>query len=170
MTLTADQNVTINGTLYITGTPIEIYTDPDGIWSFSRVNATSGTATFTVAITPPASYAVTSDPDAVENGITTFVIDTLGSVSQVGGSSTGCPGTCNLGVDFGLRISGSNALSGTVCMDDPAGDGFCGTANTTASGVKSGETAISGQTVYLYLLVIDNGTPNQIDPGMLSAW
>jgi len=162
LTLTTNQNVTINGIAVDAGDPIVIYTDPDGLWSLSRVIPAVET-TFTVVVTlPTANHSVTYPLDAVADQTTSFVINAAGTVTAVGGVS--CV-SCNLGIDIGLRYAGTNTISGTVCLDDVGRDGFCGATIGTAGGVSGGESAVSGQMMYLYLLQTDLNSNHLIDQG-----
>ncbi|MEW5736846.1 MAG: SdrD B-like domain-containing protein [Thermodesulfobacteriota bacterium] len=114
---------------------------------------------------------LTSDPDWPAGLITTPVYevrpgnnDSLNNdvnVTISGGTVTmiadGDPDTpdgctdCNLSLDFGYVFSGTNTLSGTICTDDPSGNGYCGVTASTYSGVDSpNETALAGVIVSFY--------------------
>jgi uncharacterized repeat protein (TIGR01451 family) len=100
----------------------------------------------------------------IAGGVVTSIID--GDPA----SSDPCTG-CELSVDFGYRYAGANVLSGTVCVDDPARNGFCGATATTYSGVASGsEVALGGLTIGLYRWTDDGdntawGVGGALDPG-----
>src|SRR5262249_55436252 len=77
---------------------------------------------------------------------------------------------CNLIVDFGYRYTGTNALSGTICTDNPSAlDGRCGATATTYSGVGTGETALAGVQVSAYRWVDDGDNVAWSAPGVLDS-
>lgn len=90
--------------------------------------------------------SLNSDVDVViSGGKVTSIVD--------GDSSTTDTCTdCDLDVDFGYRYSGSNTLSGTLCIEPSGSDGICGDSATDYSGVNSsgGEAALTSITVAFY--------------------
>ena len=136
ITLTNQTAVTIDGTPYAPGAYVVIdSTDLDGNYSFS--NLPDGT--WTVAATPPANRTAVYDADGSSDNTTSIIISG-GAVSS--GSNGWCASAdCSLDIDFGYQLSGSNTISGVICLDDGSGDGTCGTG---------GETMISGIFVNLY--------------------
>jgi uncharacterized repeat protein (TIGR01451 family) len=117
------------------GVAITTTTDFDGYYSF--VNLPD--ATYTVAFQTP-------------SGMTS-----VGNLNQSVGTSTTVTvsgGVGSMAIDSGFRYAGVNTLSGTICMDDSSANGQCNVAapgSGYASGVTTGETALSGTTVYAYL-------------------
>ncbi|MCI5148732.1 MAG: hypothetical protein D3916_04965, partial [Candidatus Electrothrix sp. MAN1_4] len=127
-------------------------TDSDGRYSFA--NLTAGTD-YTVVVNTntsdpnypfPSDLTNTHDRDGDDNNRTT-VTATSGTISDV---------------DFGYQYANLvNSLSGTICLDDNAEDGICGTGD---SGVKSGESPFSGVPVYIYKWT-DGGNVGTVESG-----
>jgi len=134
--ITNQTTVTINAVTYPPGTyTSSVYTDADGYYTFSSLPD----GTWTVQVIPGGSYAATYDADGGLNNSTTVVISS-GVISSTG--NAWCPDSdCSLDVDFGLKLTGSNTLSGTVCLDDGSGDGTCSTG---------GETSLDSLVVRIY--------------------
>lgn len=109
-------------------------TDPDGRYYFENVPD----GTVTVAIEVPAERAVSADGDALHDGRVTVQLSG-GAVTGIGGAACG---SCDLAVDFGLKLNGAYSYSGNVCLDDPLLDGACTDA--------AGESDLAGMVVYLY--------------------
>lgn len=158
-----------------------VESDSDGYYLFTGL----ADGTYNVRV-------LTSDPDWPAGLPTTPTFEvragntaSLNSNVQVvisGGAVTslvdGDPGTpdpcsgCALDVDFGYRYAGNNLLSGTICIDDTTGIGYCGATATTYSGVAAGlESPLSGIQVFLYRwtddgdnVAWDAGT-GALDPG-----
>ncbi len=134
--ITNQTSVTIGGTTYPAGTYMDtVYTDADGFYSFSALPD----GTWKVDVQPGGTYAATYDADGGTDNSTIAVISS-GVISSSGNSW--CPDAdCSLDVDFGLKLNGSNTVSGTVCIDDGSGDGTCSTG---------GETTLDSLVVRIY--------------------
>ncbi|CAK8724592.1 hypothetical protein KKHLCK_14480 [Candidatus Electrothrix laxa] len=76
-------------------------------------------------------------------------------------------GDTNLDIDFGYFYTGTNDLSGTVCLDDASEDGVCNGANPSGVDTANGESAYAQVAVNLYRWndSTTTGTPGTIDPG-----
>ena len=146
--------------------------DSDGYYVFTGI----GDGTYNLKV-------LTSDPDwpsglsttptyEVRGGNTAGLNNAVQVVVSSGAVSSivdGDPGTtdtcssCNLSVDFGYRYAGTNTVSGTICIDDPTFNGYCGATALTYSGVDTGnEAALAGITVTAYRWV-DDGDNNAWD-------
>ena len=99
-------------------------------------------------------YEARIDNDDSLNGSVSVVISGGAVTSIIDGDAdtTDTCTDCNLNVDFGYLYDGSNALSGTICMDDVSSNGYCGSTDTTYSGVDTagGEAPLAGITVTFY--------------------
>jgi uncharacterized repeat protein (TIGR01451 family) len=124
--ITNQTTVTIGATTYPPGAyTSSVYTDADGYYTFSTLPDGS----WTVQVIPGGAYTATYDADGGLNNSTTAVISS-GIISNAG--NAWCPDAdCSLDVDFGLKLNGSNTVSGTVCLDDGSGDGTCSTGGET---------------------------------------
>jgi hypothetical protein len=121
-------------------------TDFDGRYSFANLSD----GTWSVTFATPAGMESVGGGQSV--GTSTSVGIAGGVVTAIGGA--GCT-ACDLNVDSAFRYSGSTALSGTICLDDPADPtGQCGPGD---SGVGPGQTALSDLFVYVYLW--ESGSP-----------
>ncbi len=137
-----------------------VITDANGFYVFTGV--ADGTYNLKVLTSDPDWPSGLSTTPTYEARLTNTaslnnavqVIVTSGAVSSI---VDGDPGTtdactsCNLNVDFGYRYAGTNAVSGTICIDDPSNNGYCGATATTYSGADATtESALSGITVTAY--------------------
>ncbi len=105
-------------------------TDADGMYSFG--NLADGTWTVWISGTPLSGLTPTYDADGGVLTSTSVTIN-LGDVTNTFGA---------MGVDFGLMLSGSYSLSGTVVSNDAP---VLGLVDVPAS-----EMPLLGETVYLY--------------------
>jgi hypothetical protein len=92
------------------------------------------------------------------------VVVSSGAVSSIDGDpARPTRARAHLSVDFGYRYAGTNTVSGTVCIDDPSFNGYCGATAVTYSGVDAGnESALAGITVTAYRWT-DDGDNNAWD-------
>ncbi len=108
-------------------------TDFDGLYSFSNIPD----GNYNISITPPAGYNPTTGGQSV--GATTTTLTMAGNVvTNIGGSA--CT-DCDLEVDFGLKIAGTQTISGNICIDASPEDGLCD---------DPGDTNLEGEEVHLY--------------------
>jgi len=148
-------------------------TDADGYYVFANLPSSGS---------PYRVRVLTSDPDwpaglpttptfeagtagSFDNNVTVTI--TNGVVTNIGGNACS---NCDLSVDFGYRYAGNNTLSGTVCVEGTAHDGFCGSIPTVFSGVAADESALSGVQVNVYRWVDDGdgvawNASGVLDPG-----
>ncbi len=92
-------------------------TDFDGYYSFSNIPD----ASYNISIVPPSGYTATSGAQSVGSTTTSLIIS--GNViTHIGGSA--CT-DCDLDVDFGLKLTGSQSISGNLCIDASPEDGLC---------------------------------------------
>ncbi len=111
------------------GVALVITTDSEGLWSYA--NLPDGSYTIELDMTTvPVGYTAGYDADGGDDSSTAFTMSG-GSIVE----------TDDLGLDFAVELSGSNAISGSVCLDDGTDDGICSTG---------GEAMLAGTTVYLY--------------------
>ncbi len=124
----------------------------DGTYNYLKVDTNdsdwpSGLPTIPV-------YEVRSDNDGSLDSSANVVISggNVTSIVDGDGDTTDTCMACNLDIDFGYRYSGTNTLSGTICLDDPSLNGYCGSTATTYSGVDSagGEAPLAGITASFY--------------------
>jgi len=106
-------------------------TDNDGYYYFIGI----ADGTYSLTVNPPEDYLMTNF-----NGDSAIQITlSSGSISAIDGVACS---SCDLDVDFGMRLTGNNSLAGNICLDDGSNDGVCdGT---------SGEVDIDSVTDYLY--------------------
>ncbi|MFK7776201.1 MAG: SdrD B-like domain-containing protein [Saprospiraceae bacterium] len=131
VTLTNATLVTIDAVSYAIGAYVSaIKTDINGYYTYSDLPD----GTYDIVVTTPSDRTITSDADNIENGTVEVVINS-GATSVTNGCSN-----CELGADFGYKISGTSSIAGNICMDTD-GDGNCGTG---------GETQLESITVFLY--------------------
>ncbi len=108
-------------------------TDFDGLYTFSNIPD----GNYNISITPPAGYNPTTGGQSV--GATTTTLTMSGNVvTNIGGSA--CT-DCDLAVDFGLKIAGTQSISGNICIDVSPEDGLCD---------DPGDTNLEGEEVHLY--------------------
>lgn len=137
-----------------------VQSDSDGYYVFAGV--ADGTYNLKVLTTDPdwpsglpttPTFEVRGSNTASLNNAVQVVVSGGAVSSIVDGDPANDPDTCtdcNLNVDFGYRYAGTNALSGTICTDDAALNGYCGDTATTYSGVGTGESALQGIQVTAY--------------------
>ncbi len=125
-------------------TTVTAFTDGDGHYSFAGL--ADGTWTVALAATnflsgaPLYGWADTYDADGgLDHSTAVTIIN--GAVNNAGNAWT-TSSDASLDVDFGLRLNGPYALSGTVLNDDA---GAAGIYDDPAR-----ETELEGRTVYLY--------------------
>ena len=153
--------------------------DSDGYYVFT--NIANGTYNLRVLTSDPdwPSGLPTTPSFEVRSGNTTSrdnsvqVVVSGGAVSSIvdgDPATTDACSSCNLGVDFGYRFAGTNTVSGTVCIDDPTFNGYCGATATTYSGVDAGnEASLAGITVTAYRWVDDGDNTAWSGAGVLDA-
>jgi len=142
--------------------------DPDGYYVFA--NMADGTWNLKVLTTDPQwpaglsttpTFEVRSGNTASRNNAVQVVVSGGVVTSIVDGdpATTDTCTSCNLSVDFGYRYAGTNALSGTVCADNPTLNGYCGATATTYSGVDTanGEFPLESIQVTVYGWTDGNG-------------
>ncbi|MCI5160497.1 MAG: hypothetical protein D3917_00430, partial [Candidatus Electrothrix sp. AX5] len=113
-------------------------TDQDGYYVFTD-------------LVPETDYTVVVDNTTLPVGLTA-THNWVGDLDVPINNSTQLPtwvaGETNLDIDFGYFYTGTNDLSGTLCLDDPGSpDGICGSGT---SGVGVNEDAYSQVSVNLY--------------------
>jgi len=122
---------------------------------------------------PTVGVPCVADEASATDNLAVVTINASGVVSNINDGFTNAACTnCDLSTDFGYRYTGSNTLSGTVCIDDVGLNGYCGSTVGTFSGVTaSAESALAGVEVLLYNWVdtdVDNTPWNGsgvLDPG-----
>lgn len=134
--------------------------DPDGYYVFTAVaNGTYNLKVLTsdpdwpsgLATTP--TFEVRSGNTASRNNavVVTVASGAVSNIDDGDPATTDSCSSCNLSVDFGYRYAGTNVVNGTVCIDDPTKNGYCGATATTYSGVDAGiESALAGIFVTAY--------------------
>ena len=143
-----------NGTLVATNE-----TDPEGHYLFSNLpDATYRVVVKTNDTDWPGDLIQVYDPDAVLDDQGSSIVMSNGNVVSIGGVP--CTTNCDLDIDFGYDLFGTNLLSGTVGLDGTPYDGVMGTNDT---GVSSNEAPFPGTTVYLYLW--DDDGDGIVEPG-----
>ncbi len=112
-----------------------IETDIDGNYIFTNVPD----GNYTIVITDPSgTFSPSDDRDLVDDNTTTATMSG-GVLTSVGGNA--CT-DCDLTVDFGLTIVGTNSIAGNVCLEDSGStNGACGDGT---------DSPLAGETVYLY--------------------
>ncbi len=157
-------------------------TDPDGYYVFTGlaagtydVRVRTADVDWPVGLPTTPTFEVRSGNTASRDNRVQVLIDAAGLVTSIvdGDPATSDPCTgCGLDVDWGYRYAGTNQLSGTLCLDDLAGVGYCGATATTYSGVIPGaESPLSGVQVFLYRWTDDgdnaawDGLTGALDPG-----
>ena len=111
-----------------------VYTDGDGAFGYS--NLPDGE--YVVTAVTPADRSVTYDADGTADG-TYAVTIASGATSITGGA---CGTDCGLAGDIGYKLNGTASVSGTLCLEDAAGNG-----NGSCEG---GEAIVEGTTVRIY--------------------
>jgi len=153
--------------------------DPDGFYVFTGI--ADGSYNLRVLTSDPdwpsglstiPTFEVRSaNTTSLNNAVVVTV--TSGAVSSIDDGDAIANDTCsscNLNVDFGYRYAGTNTVAGTVCVDDPSKNGYCGATATTYSGVDSGnESALGGITVTAYLWIDDGDNSPWAVNGTLDA-
>lgn len=140
-------------------------TDPDGYYVFTgladgsyNVRVLTADTDWPSGLPTTPTYEARAGNTASRNNLVQVVV-TGGVVTSIvdGDPATTDPCTgCALDVDWGYRYSGTNQLSGTVCVDDSLQVGYCGATATTYSGViPAQESPLSGLQVFLYRWVDD---------------
>ncbi len=121
------------------GIPDTVTTDSDGFWSYA--NLSDGAYSLELDMTTVAAgYTAGYDADGGDDSTTSFTISS-GSVTDGANSWCNDVAGCDSDLDFAVELSGSNTISGTICLDDGSDDGVCSTG---------GESMLDGTTVYLY--------------------
>ncbi|HEX6100031.1 MAG TPA: SdrD B-like domain-containing protein [Thermoanaerobaculia bacterium] len=153
--------------------------DPDGFYVFTGI--ADGTYNLKVLTSDPdwpsglsttPTYEARAGNTASRNNAVQVVVASGAVSSIVDGdpATTDTCSSCNLSVDFGYRYAGTNTVTGTVCVDDPSKNGYCGATATTYSGVDAGnESALSGITVTAYRWVDDGDNSPWAAGGTLDA-
>lgn len=134
VTLTNTSTIIVEGFSYSPNLYLKtVLTDFDGLYNFQ--NLPNGS--YELTITPPADMTVTSGTQSM--GMTTLTFDIANNdITSINGTAcTNCGGNLN----FGFALSGTNTVSGLVCLDDGSEDGVCSTG---------GETVLEEMTLYLY--------------------
>lgn len=157
-----------------------VETDSDGYYVFTNIaNGTYNLKVLTTDTDWPSGLSTTptfevraSNTTSLNNAVQ--VVVSGGAVTSiVDGDPANDPDTCsscNLNVDFGYRYAGTNAVSGTICTDDPTFNGYCGATATTYSGVTSGtESALEGVTVSAYRWTDDGDNTAWSGAGVLDS-
>ncbi|HEX7829487.1 MAG TPA: SdrD B-like domain-containing protein, partial [Thermoanaerobaculia bacterium] len=153
--------------------------DSDGFYIFAGI--ANGTYNLKVLTSDPdwpsglsttPTYEARATNTASRNNAVQVVV-TSGAVSSIvdgDPATTDTCSSCNLNVDFGYRYAGTNAVSGTVCVDDPSKNGYCGATATTYTGVDAtNETSLAGITVTAYRWVDDGDNTAWAVNGTLDA-
>ncbi len=132
--LTNTTSITLEGITYASNTYKDtIYTDFDGLYNYR--NLPNGI--YSVLVTTPTDMTVTAGSQSL--GMTTVTMElNNGTVTQINGNS--CT-DCESALNFGFALSGTNTISGSVCLDDGSEDGVCSTG---------GEALLEEMTLYLY--------------------
>ncbi|HEX2832809.1 MAG TPA: SdrD B-like domain-containing protein [Thermoanaerobaculia bacterium] len=156
-----------------------VVTDPDGFYVFTGVS--DGTYNLKVLTSDPdwpsglsttPTYEARLTNTASRNNAVQVVVSS-GAVSSIvdgDGATTDACSSCNLNVDFGYRYAGTNSVMGTVCVDDPSKNGYCGATATTYSGVDgANESSLAGITVTAYRWTDDGDNSPWAANGTLDA-
>ncbi len=122
------------------GVCITTTTDVEGHYSFT-FDTTLPDGDYSITVTPPAGYINLSDPDGTVDSTTDFTLNGGNVLNADNAWCTGADEPCNLGFDFGYG-TGSEAIGGTICIDDGSGNGSCEGA--------AGEINLEGMEVSLY--------------------
>lgn len=135
-------------------------TDTEGFYAFTSVtDGTYNVKVLTTDVDWPSGLAtlptfeVRASNGTSRNNAVQVVVSGGAVTSVVDGDPANDPDTCtncNLNVDFGYRYAGTNALSGTICVDDSTKNGYCGATALTYSGVGTGEASLEGVVVSAY--------------------
>ena len=114
-------------------------------------------------LTTPVFEARIDNDDSLNGSVNVVISDgAVTSIIDGDADTTDTCTDCNLNADFGYLYDGQNTLSGTICMDDASSNGYCGSTDTTYSGVDTagGEAPLAGITVSFYKWD-DNDSDNQ---------
>lgn len=121
-------------------------TNIDGEYLFSGLpDATYRVTVLTADPDFPAGLTASYDADGTADGDTANIVVSGGHITQIEGQAVT---NADLTIDFGYTRAGSNALSGTVGMDDALDDGLLNGLNP--SGVGAGEYPFASVPVFLH--------------------
>ena len=121
-------------------------TDSNGNYGFgSLTNGAYEVRVLTNDAAFPAGLMACYDPDGTNDSRVVSIVISNGHIVSVGGVTRT---NFDLSIDFGYRYAGTNALSGTVGLDDPSFNGLLG---TSGAGVSSNEAPFANVQVYAYL-------------------